>query len=47
MNDISPDFPFTKRRVPVLASEMAYIEVGNSSQITVVLLHGNPTSSYL
>ncbi len=47
MNDISADFPFTKRRVPVLASEMAYIEAGSSSQVTVVFLHGNPTSSYL
>jgi len=49
--DISADFPFTKRRVKVLDSEMAYIEAGDSAEAraeaTVVFLHGNPTSSYL
>ncbi len=47
MNDISADFPFTKRRVKLLASEMAYVETGDSTEVTVVFLHGNPTSSYL
>ena len=33
------------RRVAVLDSEMAYVEVGEGDP--VVFLHGNPTSSYL
>ena len=47
MHDVSPDFPFTKRKVKVLDSEMAYVETGAYTQVTVVFLHGNPTSSYL
>ncbi len=47
MDSISSDFPFTKRKVKVLDSEMAYVDVGNSPGVTVVFLHGNPTSSYL
>ena len=47
MEGILADFPFTKRRVKVLDSEMAYIEAGESTEATVVFLHGNPTSSYL
>ena len=47
MENISADFPFTKRKVKVLDSEMAYIEGGPSTGQTVVFLHGNPTSSYL
>ena len=35
MNDISADFPFTKRRVKLLASEMAYVETGHSAGVTV------------
>lgn len=42
---ISPDFPFSLRRVPVRDSEMAYVDVGQGRPI--VFLHGNPTSSYL
>ncbi|WP_426506374.1 haloalkane dehalogenase [Dactylosporangium sp. McL0621] len=38
-------FPYQKRRRRVLGSEMAYVEVGEGDPI--VLLHGNPTSSYL
>ncbi len=34
-----------KRRIEVLGSEMAYVEVGRGDPI--VFLHGNPTSSYL
>lgn len=34
-----------KRRVGVLGSEMAYVEVGEGDPI--IFLHGNPTSSYL
>ena len=47
MESISADSPFTKRRVKVLDSEMAYIEAGPPTEATVVFLHGNPTSSYL
>jgi haloalkane dehalogenase len=42
---ISAAFPYQKQRRRVLASEMAYVEVGEGEPI--VLLHGNPTSSYL
>src|SRR5215468_8473930 len=42
---ISAAFPFQKQRRVVLGSEMAYVEVGEGDPI--VLLHGNPTSSYL
>jgi haloalkane dehalogenase len=42
---ISPAFPYQKQRRRVLGSEMAYVDVGQGDPI--VLLHGNPTSSYL
>jgi haloalkane dehalogenase len=42
---ISAAFPYQKRRRWILGSEMAYVEVGEGDPI--VLLHGNPTSSYL
>jgi haloalkane dehalogenase len=42
---ISAAFPYQKQRQRVLSSEMAYVEVGEGDPI--VLLHGNPTSSYL
>src|ERR1700722_17695014 len=42
---ISAAFPYQKQRRRVLGSEMAYVEVGERDPI--VLLHGNPTSSYL
>ncbi len=42
---ISPDERYPKRRVQVLGRSMAYVEVGSGDPI--VLLHGNPTSSYL
>jgi len=44
-NLISPAFPYQKQRQRVLGNEMAYVEVGEGDPI--VLLHGNPTSSYL
>jgi haloalkane dehalogenase len=44
-NMISAAFPYKKQRRRVLGSEMAYVEVGEGDPI--VLLHGNPTSSYL
>jgi haloalkane dehalogenase len=53
-DDISVDFPFTLHRADVVGSKMAYIDTGNPAepaagtiQSTVILLHGNPTSSYL
>jgi haloalkane dehalogenase len=42
---ISAAFPYQKQRRQVLGREMAYVEVGKGDPI--VLLHGNPTSSYL
>src|SRR5262250_1412600 len=40
-------FPYQKRRRRVLGREMAYVEVGERAGDPIVLLHGNPTSSYL
>ena len=42
---ISGAFPYQKQRRRILGREMAYVEVGDGDPI--VLLHGNPTSSYL
>ncbi len=42
---ISAAFPYQKQRRRILGREMAYVEVGQGDPI--VLLHGNPTSSYL
>src|SRR6516165_1426358 len=42
---ISAAFPYQKQRRQILGREMAYVEVGADDPI--VLLHGNPTSSYL
>jgi haloalkane dehalogenase len=42
---ISAAFPYQKQRQRVLGREMAYVEAGHGDPI--VLLHGNPTSSYL
>src|SRR5215468_5242172 len=42
---ISAAFPYRKQRRRVLGRAMAYVEVGEGDPI--VLLHGNPTSSYL
>jgi hypothetical protein len=42
---ISEDFPYTRKRLKVLDSEMAYVDVGKGKP--VVFLHGNPTSSYM
>src|SRR5262249_48938226 len=44
-NMISAAFPYQKQRRRVLGREMTYVEVGDGDPI--VLLHGNPTSSYL
>src|SRR3981189_2191012 len=42
---ISAAFPYQKKRRRVRGREIAYVEVGEGDPI--VLLHGNPTSSYL
>jgi haloalkane dehalogenase len=42
---ISAAFPFEKEHATVLGENMAYVVVGQGAPI--VLLHGNPTSSYL
>jgi haloalkane dehalogenase len=42
---ISAADPYRRRRIPVLDSEMAYVDTGSGDP--VVFLHGNPTSSYL
>jgi len=42
---ISADFPYVKQRAVVHGKTMAYVDVGDGDPI--VLLHGNPTSSYL
>jgi haloalkane dehalogenase len=42
---ISPHDPYARRRVKVLDSDMAYVDVGTGDPI--VFLHGNPTSAYL
>jgi haloalkane dehalogenase len=42
---ISAIFPYQKQRRRVLGRQMAYVDVGEGDPI--VLLHGNPTSSYL
>jgi haloalkane dehalogenase len=44
-NMISAAFPYKKQRRRILGNEMAYVEAGRGDPI--VLLHGNPTSSYL
>ena len=42
---ISAKFPFEKQRKRIQGHQMAYVDVGEGDPI--VLLHGNPTSSYL
>ena len=42
---ISPVDPHERRRVPVLGTEIAYVDAGEGGP--AVFLHGNPTSSYL
>ena len=43
--DISAAFPFDSKYIEVLGSKMHYIDEGEGDPI--LLLHGNPTSSYL
>jgi len=42
---ISPSDPYPRKRIAVAGTEIAYIDTGAGDPI--VLLHGNPTSSYL
>lgn len=44
-SDLSAADPYERRRVPVLDTDMAYIDVGSGDPI--VFLHGVPTPSYL
>lgn len=44
-SDISADFPYEPRYVQVLGSRMHYVEAGSGEPI--LLLHGNPTWSYI
>lgn len=43
--EIRPDFPYIPRYAEVLGSRMHYVDAGEGDPI--VLLHGNPTSSFL
>jgi len=43
--DISPDYPFRSHYIDVLGSRMHYLDEGAGE--TILLLHGNPTWSYL
>ena len=42
---ISPKDPNPRKRLAVLGTEMAYVDIGAGDPI--VFLHGNPTSSFL
>ena len=42
---LSADFPYESRFVEVLGARLHYVEAGEGAPI--LLLHGNPTSSYL
>ena len=44
-NGIPAEDPYPRHRIPVLDTEMAYVDEGQGDPI--VFLHGNPTSSYL
>jgi len=45
---ISAQDPYPRQRIAILDSEMAYIDTApNGASDPIVLLHGNPTSSYL
>jgi haloalkane dehalogenase len=46
MREISADDPHPRKRIDIEDSEMSYVDTGGDGPI-VVLLHGNPTSSYL
>src|ERR1700741_3639435 len=43
--NISANDPHPRKRLKVIDSEMAYVDIGTGAPI--IFLHGNPTSSYL
>ena len=47
--EISAEFPFTKKRISILDSSIAYVDTGapTPTSPTIVFVHGNPTSSYI
>ncbi len=44
---VKTDFPFSSQFVSVHGHKMHYVSEGESQETTFLLLHGNPTSSYL
>ena len=44
---LKPLFPWTQKRISVNGRRMAYIDEGDASAPPVLLLHGNPTWSFL
>ncbi len=44
---VESDFPFSSKFVSVHGHKMHYISEGKDQETTFLLLHGNPTSSYL
>ncbi|MEM6746196.1 MAG: haloalkane dehalogenase [Pseudomonadota bacterium] len=44
---ISSAFPYEYQFIDVMGSEMAYVEAGDPEGPPILLVHGNPTSSYL
>ena len=47
MPAISADMPFKENYCRVLGSNMHYVDEGRKDADVILLLHGNPTSSYL
>ncbi len=47
--EISATDPYPRKRAEVLGTSMAYVDTGHAGdgRDTIVLIHGNPTSSYL
>ena len=43
---VKADFPFQSKYLDINGSKIHYVEEGKGAN-TVLLLHGNPTSSYL
>ena len=47
MSEVWADYPFTSHYIEVNGSKMHYIDEGDPEGPVFLLLHGNPTSSYL
>ncbi len=47
MSTPSADFPYAEHYSEVLGSKMHYVDEGDAGSDPILLLHGNPTSSYL